>query len=91
MATDPLVQEFFRLQQRDWSIRISHAYKEGNRWVDWNANRGLDIDIGIQYLSQPLGLLSLLQQDEAGYLYLVYAGCKSLGPGFNQKIKRNKK
>jgi len=59
--------------------------------VDWHANGGFDIDIGIRYLPQSLGLLSLLQQDEAGYLYPVYAGCKSLGSGFNQKKQRNKK
>ncbi|CAI0443566.1 unnamed protein product [Linum tenue] len=41
-----LIQQFKRLLQHNWEIRISHIFREGNKVVDFLANKGHAARIG---------------------------------------------
>ncbi|CAI0444865.1 unnamed protein product [Linum tenue] len=41
-----LVLQFQGLIQRNWEVRISHIYREGNKVADFLANKGHSVSIG---------------------------------------------
>ncbi|CAI0401398.1 unnamed protein product [Linum tenue] len=42
-----LIQQFRRLIDRDWEVRLSHVYRECNKVADFLASRGHDHSLGI--------------------------------------------
>ncbi|CAI0468084.1 unnamed protein product [Linum tenue] len=48
-----LIQQLQGLIHRNWEVRISHIYREGNKVVDFLANKGHSVSIGYHVVESP--------------------------------------
>lgn len=63
----PMVLRIKDLCARSWEVRISHAWREGNRVADYLANLAHSMELGLHVLRHhPEGCESLLFQDIIG-------------------------
>ncbi|CAI0378945.1 unnamed protein product [Linum tenue] len=62
-----LVLQFQGLIQRNWEVRISHIYREGNKVADFLANTGHSVSIGYHvFESSDSGLTYWILYDVLG-------------------------
>ncbi|CAL1353630.1 unnamed protein product [Linum trigynum] len=65
-----LLSSIRRRISRDWLVRISHVYREGNRVADWLSKHSLVYPYGVHELAHPpAGLLSILRDDVQGVAF----------------------
>ncbi|MED6208536.1 hypothetical protein PIB30_046109, partial [Stylosanthes scabra] len=61
------------LLQRNWNVKLSHAYREPNTCADWMANWSVDHEFTTNiWSSPPPGIHQYLTSDARGALMLRY-------------------
>lgn len=66
----PLVISIKELMKRDWSINITHVYREVNFTADFLANYALSLPLGCHHFNvPPISLLPFLTHDMYGVAY----------------------
>ncbi|KAL4373563.1 hypothetical protein AHAS_Ahas05G0094300 [Arachis hypogaea] len=64
---EPLIRHIYNLIKREWSLKFSYTYREGNRAADSLAKEGRDWNAGFTFLDQPPSRLKLfLDEDGRG-------------------------
>lgn len=55
------------IEKPNWTIKVCHVYRQGNRAADWLANQGVLQDIRISFIDHiPLALYRILMEDIRG-------------------------
>ena len=65
-----VIKRVRELLRRDYMVQISHIFREANRAVDFLANIGHSIQLGVCFYDfAPNGLASLLRDDIVGVFF----------------------
>ncbi|XP_061357647.1 DExH-box ATP-dependent RNA helicase DExH6-like isoform X2 [Gastrolobium bilobum] len=64
---DSVIQSIHELMRENWTVRISHCYREGNQVADWLANYAHSTEPGVHVLDvPPPECIKYLTEDIAG-------------------------
>ncbi|KAJ1398438.1 Ribonuclease H domain [Sesbania bispinosa] len=65
-----IIRAISSLLNKDWTVKISHEFREGNRAADWLAEYAFNFSLGYHFLSDPpLGICPILRDDIVGVAF----------------------